>query len=75
MALGRCAARLANSDGRIAILHDDKRLIAKLASFLANLQAQGRRSVTLSELFGPPRITVQLRGTTDAALTPLYVPF
>ena len=76
MALGRCAARLANSDGRIAILHDDRRLIAKLASFLAHLQAQGKHSVTLSELFGPPRITVlsALRGT-DTVLSPLYVPF
>jgi peptidoglycan/xylan/chitin deacetylase (PgdA/CDA1 family) len=76
IALGRCAARLANSDGRIAILHDDKRLIAKLASFLATLQAQGRHSATLSDLFGHSRITaVTLSGTTNAALSPLYVPF
>jgi peptidoglycan/xylan/chitin deacetylase (PgdA/CDA1 family) len=57
MVIGRCAARLADGDGRIAILHDDKRLIAKLASFLAQLQLQGKRAVTLSDLFGPPRMT------------------
>jgi len=83
MALGRCAARLADGDGRIAILHDDKRLIAKLASFLAQLQSQGRRSVTLLELFGPPRVSMQavmrpLQGSAGmmaSALSPLYVPF
>ena len=83
--LGRCAARLANSDGRIAILHDDKRLIAKLASFLAQLRAQGKHAVTLSEVFGtPPRRTSTTHALLAAdgpletqrnAAPPLYVPF
>lgn len=81
--LGRCAARLADGDGRIAILHDDKRLVAKLASFLAQLRAQGKHAMTLSDVFGPPRMTpTQALRATDGPLEtqmvaapPLYVPF
>ena len=78
--LGRCAARLANDDGRIAILHDDKRLLAKLASFLEQLGRQNKRAVTLSELFGPPRVVAEHvlpaggSKSRDAALAPLFVP-
>lgn len=76
--LGRCAARLANNgEGRIAILHDDKRLIAKLAAFLEQLGRQQKRAVTLSELFDPPRVPAErvLRsGGGDTALAPLFVP-
>ena len=81
IALGRFAARLANGDGRIAILHDDKRLIAKLASFLAQLQAQNKHSVTLSELLGPTRVRVDAvmesasGGGNTGALSPIYIPF
>ncbi len=82
MALGRCAARLADSDGRIAIFHDDKRLIAKLASFLTQLRAQGKHAMTLSDVLGPPRmnlkealrVTDNPRGDTTA-MAPLFVPF
>lgn len=77
--LGRCAARLANNgEGRIVILHDDKRLIAKLAAFFEQLYRQQKRAVTLSELFGPLRIPAErvLRssGGGDTALAPLFVP-
>ena len=78
MVIGRCAARLADGDGRIAILHDDKRLIAKLASFLAQLQLQGKRAVTLSDLFGPPRMTpTQAVRATDKPMETraLFLPF
>ena len=78
MVLGRCAARLADGDGRIAILHDDKRIIAKLVSFLAQLSAQGKRAVTLSEVFGPPRMTqTQAARAADGPLETqtLFLPF
>lgn len=52
LALGRCAGRLANSDGRIAILHDDRRLLAKVCSFLEQLQVQDKRAITLRKLLG-----------------------
>lgn len=81
MALGRCAARLADGDGRIAIVHDDKRLIAKLASFLRHLKAQGRRAMTLADVLGPPRMSLKraLRAAddprgVDTAMAPLFVP-
>ena len=83
MALGRCAARLADADGRIVILHDDKRLIAKLASFLRHLEAQGRRAMTLADVLGPPRMSLKralrvadggARGVGDTAvMAPLFV--
>lgn len=79
-ALGRFAARLATRDGRIAILHDDNRLIAKLASFLRHLQAQGRHSVTLSELLGPKRVSAETvmdreAETRTGSLSPIFLPF
>jgi len=81
-ALGRFAARLARRDGRIAILHDDKRLIAKLASFLRHLQSHGQHSVTLFELLGPGPKRVSAKAAMDrepgqptGALSPLFLPF
>lgn len=75
--LGRCAARLANNgNGRIVILHDDKRLLAKLESCLDQLDLQRKHTVTLSELFGTMRVSTEhvLRTSRDTALAPLFVP-
>ena len=75
--LGRCAARLANNgDGRIVILHDDKRLLAKLESCLDQLELQQKHAVTLSELFGTMRVSTEhvMRMSRDTALAPLFVP-
>ena len=75
--LGRCAARLANNgDGRIVILHDDKRLLAKLESCLDQLDLQQKRSVTLSELFNTMRVRTDhaIGMSRDTALAPLFVP-
>ena len=56
VALGRCAARLADGDGRIAILHDDKRLVAAKELLCAAPKAgEGKSTVTLSELLVSPR--------------------
>lgn len=79
-ALGRFAARLARRNGRIAILHDDKRLIGKLASFLRHLQANGQHSVTLSELLGPKRVSAETLVDREAerstgTLSPIFLPF
>lgn len=90
VALGRCATRLANGDGRIAILHDDKRLVAKLKSFFAQLQRQAReraRSRCRSFLFRlgvgvQAALAARLgrcccvhRGAAGEAWSPLYIPF
>lgn len=76
LALGRCAARLANSDGRIAILHDDRRLLAKVHAFLEQLSAQGKRAVTLRELLErPPELTphlVDIPNAVDNSSVPMF---
>ena len=50
LALGRCAARLVERGGRIAILHDTDRLLASVEAFLNARRKYEGAVVTLDEL-------------------------
>ena len=75
-ALGRCTARMANSDGRIAILHDDRRLLAKVYSFLEQMHVQRRRAITLRELLGHKHGFSRMPLVMDNTTVPtMFIPF